>query len=256
MKAKLPDYACTVNDNNRALEKVGLSNIKVFMKDFSGERVLTHQNIFIALGTEQGAHMSRLVEKVYSLDGEQIVCDDDFLVSIADTHDSISSRWECRWQTKFNGEKEFMMDVFLEGVFLNEECKWYLTFTVPYASVCPCSHEMVKAAGHGVPHMQRSIAQITGEINEFDDLDNLLIVAASRVADTVDLVPEGLMKRPDELAWCERAADINLFVEDSSRAIADVIDDIFPDWTVVVRHMESIHEHDVIAVARKGDRLI
>ncbi len=63
------------------------------------------------------------------------------------------------------------------------------------------------------------------------------------------------MKRKDELAWCERAADTNLFVEDAAREVAKAIDNWFNDWVVVCEHEESIHQHNVVAVCRKGDEL-
>ena len=52
-----------------------------------------------------------------------------------------------------------------------------------------------------------------------------------------------------------QAADINLFVEDAAREVAKAIDNWFNDWVVVCEHEESIHQHNVVAVCRKGDEL-
>jgi len=72
----------------------------------------------------------------------------------------------------------------------------------------------------------------------------------------VGLIPVSLMKREDELKWCQLASEFNLFVEDAARVIGDVIDAYStPDWVVVCEHEESIHQHNVVAVCRKGGRL-
>jgi GTP cyclohydrolase FolE2 len=78
----------------------------------------------------------------------------------------------------------------------------------------------------------------------------------ARVVDTVDIVPIPFMKRPAELDWCQRAEQTNLFVEDASRVIGQVIDGFMEDWVVVCTHMESIHQHDVVSVCRKGKKLV
>jgi GTP cyclohydrolase FolE2 len=253
----LPDYASNKN-NGFPLEKVGIKNVEAHMQDFDDERVLTRQSIYIPLVGKQGVHMSRMVEVINSLQGLKIECDDSILYRIADSHNSDTAYWTTSWRSHFNEDKEndFFFDLELEGILYNDSTEWYITFTVPYASVCPCSHEMVKANGSGVPHMQRAEATVTGLIDEGENLDELIAAAVARVCQAVDLTPESLMKRNDELSWCVRAGTVNLFVEDAARLTGQAVEGIFNDWVVVCEHQESIHQHNVVAVCRKGDSLL
>ena len=252
----LPDYASQGASVMRGLDKVGIKNVEMHRKNFNDERVLTKQSAYVTLGNNQGAHMSRLIGVLNEFVNEPLAMDNTILNMLSDSHELTTAYWGCEWRSWHDTESGgFMFDAELEGIRMSSTYKWYITFSVPYASVCPCSHEMVKSVGHGVPHMQRSIVKVTGLLSE-GDLEWLLPTALSKVAHVVDLVPESIMKRPDELAWCERAADINLFVEDSARNVAEVIDGIFDDWIVISEHQESIHQHNVLAVCKKGDTLV
>jgi GTP cyclohydrolase FolE2 len=250
----LPDYACQVSDD-RVLNKVGVRNVEIIMRDLEDERVLTNQSAYVSLENMKGAHMSRLMMVMQDLTDTDIEASDEILDMLCDTHDAVSTYWKCRWKSMYKGDPHFTFDAVLEGVKVRDTFNWYLTFNVPYASVCPCSHEMVKSVGHGIPHMQRSLVEVTGLVTT-DDLGSLLSTGLSRVVDAVVLVPEPMMKRPDELDWCQRAAGHNMFVEDSARRVAEVIDDLFDDWVVKSEHQESIHQHNVVAVCKKGDQLV
>jgi GTP cyclohydrolase FolE2 len=253
----LPDYAAKDN-NGLPLEKVGVKDVEVYMHDFDDERVLTKQSIYIPLEQKQGVHMSRMVEIVNSLKSLKIECNSDILYRIADSHNIDTAYWVAAWRSHFREDKEndFFFDLELEGVLYDGLPAWYITMTVPYASVCPCSHEMVKANGSGVPHMQRATATVTGLVSQGEDLDELIASAVARVSQAVDLTPESLMKRNDELSWCVRAGTTNLFVEDAARLCGAAITDLFADWVVVCEHQESIHQHNVVAVCRMGDSLL
>lgn len=251
----LPDYACRIDSDKRNLDKVGIKGIQIYRNDFTNQRVLTEQSAFVRLGSNNGAHMSRLVQNLVDAKDTPIEMDNEFLLELAESHDSNSVYWECKWRTEYEGEVSIMVDVGLEGTIIEGEICWYLTFKVPYASVCPCSHEMVKSMGDGIPHMQRCIMEVTGLL-EGGELDWILSEGITRVIRAVQLIPENIMKRPDELEWCQRASRINLFVEDAARNVADEMDDLFGDWLVNAEHFESIHQHNVVAVCKKGDRLI
>lgn len=99
--------------------------------------------------------------------------------------------------------------------------------------------------------MQRAKAKVTGKLKGNEDLCNFQTTIVSNIIEVVGLVPIPIMKRTDELKWCQQAAEYNLFVEDAARLIADSIDNWFPDWVVVCEHEESIHQHNVVAVCRK-----
>lgn len=254
-KSELPDYACQVGGVKRGLDKVGVKNVEVYRRDFTEHRALTSQSAYVSLGNANGAHMSRLISAMIDREDEVIDIDSDLLDEIVDSHEAQSVYWECKWRTKYEGESEFMFDVSLEGIKINDDEKWYLTFVVPYASVCPCAHQMVKSQNYGIPHMQRSKVTVTGLVKH-GELNWILSHGVSRTINAVQLVPESLMKRPDELLWCQRASDVNLFVEDAARKVGDEVDSLFDDWVVQAEHEESIHTHNVIAVCKKGDLLM
>lgn len=253
----LPDYAaCTTGNNNRPLDKVGINNVEIYRADCNDHPVLTTQSAYVSLGHESGAHMSRLIGSLMNHENDAIDIDNELLNEIQETHDMASAYWNCRWRGQHTDEVSFFYDANLEGITRSDkDNSWYITVVVPYASVCPCSHEMVKHVGHGVPHMQRCEAKVTGLIGN-DDFDWILPTMISNIADAVKLIPERMMKRPDELDWCKRAAETNLFVEDSARNIATAIDEMFDDWVVVAEHQESIHQHNVTAVCKKGQELL
>lgn len=253
----LPDYANGKSKNLKYLHKAGVKGISSYRMDFTDERVLTTQSAYVPLKDYNGIHMSRLVDIIRELEGEPIEMDDSILELLASSHDTSNSYWDCAWESLHSTDdnQSLRISCRLEGVKRDKDVKWYITLAVPYASVCPCSHEMVKARGHGIPHMQRATARVTGLLNPQEDLSIAIGTAISKICNAVVLIPLPHMKRKDELAWCERAADTNLFVEDAAREVAKAIDNWFNDWVVVCEHEESIHQHNVVAVCRKGDEL-
>lgn len=254
----LPDYANGKAKTLKYLHKAGIKGISSYRQDFNEQRVLTLQSAYVPLKDHNGIHMSRLVEIIRELEGEPIEMDDSILELLSLSHDTTNSYWDCAWDSLHltDDDQNLRIACRLEGVKRDDNINWYITLAVPYASVCPCSHEMVSARGHGVPHMQRAVAKVTGLLNPHEDLSIAIGTTVSKICDAVVLVPLPHMKRKDELAWCERAADTNLFVEDAAREVAKSIDNWFNDYVVVCEHEESIHQHNVVAVCRKGDELL
>lgn len=252
----LPDYA-SKEVTTIPLQKVGVRNVRMFRKDFTEERVITKQSAYVDLGNVHGIHMSRLMTILFDYENLPIDIEDDILQAFSVSHDDSNSYWECNWDCRFETEEEQPLYVSstLEGRWINDEPIWYLTLTVPYTSVCPCSAEMVKYAGRGIPHMQRAFARVTGQLSGDEDLDDFQVCVISNIVESVGLIPLPIMKRGDELEWCIRASEDNLFVEDAAREIAKGITPWFQDWVIVCEHEESIHQHNVVAVCRKGDKL-
>jgi GTP cyclohydrolase IB len=252
----LPDYA-EGPSGEMPLEKVGIKGFKQFMRDFSSRRTLTSQSAYVDLVNRNGVHMSRLVAALNDYEDDPITMNSELLETLAEGHSTTNSYWECNWTAAHEMENEQLIyiETMLEGVLVPDKEDWYLTLKIPYASVCPCAMAMVTQEG-GVPHMQRAVAQITGLLTPREDLDDLMTSIVARVVDAVDIVPIPYMKRPDELNWCQRASKTNLFVEDASRVIGATIDGWLEDWVVVCTHQESIHQHDVVSVCRKGKKLM
>jgi GTP cyclohydrolase FolE2 len=113
---------------------------------------------------------------------------------------------------------------------------------------------MVKEHG-GIPHMQRAEAAITGLLPGGTRLEETITLIVGEVCDGVKLIPNPIMKRIDELTWCQQAEKTNLFVEDAARLVGSIVSTWFDDWSVVCTHFESIHQHNAVAVCRKGEEL-
>jgi len=254
--ALLPDYASEGSDNI-PLHKVGINNVPMWRDDFDGSRVLTNQAVYVSLDGHNGIHMSRLVEAIMEYDGDEITADDYLLEAIAASHEVDNAYWECKWNSmwELDGIQSIKFGCNLEGTKNDGNIEWYLTTVIPYASVCPCSAAMVKET-HGIPHMQRATAKITGRIPNNVDLGELMVNTLISALDAVGLVPKPLMKRPDELEWCQQASSINLFVEDAARVVSSSICNMYPDYVVVCEHEESIHQHNAVAICRKGEKLL
>ena len=252
----LPDYANEETDE-RDIQKVGLRNVWLKRK-WSGDEVVTKQSVYVSLSRKKGIHMSRLAEVLEEWEGEEIEIDNEFLDVIEKTHGECDVYWKCEWNDIFKAERRFMVKLQLEGRKIRGDgYRWYLTFVVPYASVCPCSAAMCKSVGEGVPHMQRSEVKVTVEVEKEMELQWLLTDMILDVVDVVKLVPSMVLTREEELEWCKKAEKVNLFVEDVVRKVADVVDrwEWIKDWVVCAEHEESIHQHNVVAIVWKGREL-
>ena len=259
MKAcMLPDYA-SQPCNGRLLERVGVHDVVVPMVGLGGVLVSTKQSLYVELEGKNGAHMSRLVGLIDDNSHNTIEISPHMLAYAIDSHNASKAFWEVSWIDSITMSPERLKTTYLsipmtlEGAMKQgSSVEWFFTFEFPYASVCPCSAEMTKSAGLGHPHMQRATATVTVQLSNL----NVVKLLLERIANAVGLIPVSLMKREDELEWCQLANEFNLFVEDAARVIGDVVDACsLPDWVVVCEHEESIHQHNVVAVCRKGGRL-
>lgn len=255
----LPDYAEQRDHTGVVLQKVGIKDVKVY-RMWNDSNILTEQSAYVSLSRQKkGIHMSRLVRVLLDWETEPIERDDELLRELQDTHNESTVYWTCKWHDlkTFDGPR-FTVFLELEGKLVESKTKWYLTIKFPYASVCPCSLSMVKKAREGVPHMQRSFANITLRFSDMNE--SLETIVDSIIVDLIEdikLVPWGLMKRLDELNWCKEAERSPLFVEDAARKIAMLANtwQWFDDWVIVVEHQESIHDHDAVAIQWKGVEL-
>jgi len=255
----LPDYANLPDDSGIRLHKVGIRGVYI-KREWNDDFVVTRQSAYVSLYGKKGINMSRLAEKLLDWEFEPIDLDDTLLEELSLTHEGSDSYWKCRWKDIIDlSGPRMIVDLVLEGRYIYSQNikQWYLSMTVPYASVCPCSMEMVKTVGRGVPHMQRSKAMLTVRLSQRVDLPEIVSDAVTDIADVVQLLPWMVMKRKDELTWCQKAAECPMFVEDVARKLAQMVEEWqwIDDWVIVVEHEESIHEHNAVAVVWRGVEL-
>lgn len=142
-----------------------------------------------------------------------------------------------------------------EGQMRGASFKFFQGAIVQYASYCPCSAELsnhLKDNGSmGFPHAQRSFAEILieGKKDSYIWLEDI-IEAVERAIKTL---PYPIIKREDEQAIAEIAANNPIFVEDAIRLISSELDQMeVEDWIVKCNHEESIHTSEAIAVNWRG----
>lgn len=254
----LPDYAEGASKTGYALHKVGVKKVDIYRRDFEDNLTITQQAAYVSLKSMKGIHMSRLIGIMMDYANTSIELDDEMMDRLTLSQKADSSYWGCRWRSiiEIDDINTLKVRFGIEAKALKNNIDWFLTIGIPYASVCPCAHDMCKSTNDGVPHMQRAIAYITGQVTNDVVLPEFSTELVNRVIDVVDIIPKPFMKRNDELEWCQRAARKNLFVEDAAREIAKAINPYFSNSVVSCEHFESIHEHNVVAIHRKGEGLL
>jgi GTP cyclohydrolase I len=165
----------------------------------------------------------------------------------------------------------------LEGRFQAD-----LTVDVAYSSTCPCSaalaRELIRERFHeafddadavpardvaewlateegisATPHSQRSHAEVRVRLGR--DVDGTpfswLVDCVERAVGTP---VQAAVKREDEQAFADLNGSNLMFCEDAARRIQAALatDARIVDWRVEVRHEESLHPHDAVAVVTRG----
>lgn len=104
-----------------------------------------------------------------------------------------------------------------------------------------------------LPHSQRSHADVTVRLGGNPDeypIDRLIDDCEEALGTAV----QSVVKRADEQEFARLNAEQLMFCEDAARIIARALDSdaAFTDYRVRVRHLESLHPHDAVAVVTKG----
>lgn len=115
-------------------------------------------------------------------------------------------------------------------------------------SLCPCSRAISDYGAHN----QRSEIGVRIEGSGDDPYPMAVgdLVEIIRHAGSCPIYP--LVKRPDERVITMEAFDHPMFVEDMARQLAVGLIDRRLSGTVSVRSIESIHNHDAVAVVCVG----
>ena len=105
----------------------------------------------------------------------------------------------------------------------------------------------------GIPHSQRSYADVTVELNPKED--ELPFSELIELVETSLNTPvQTMVKRIDEKEFAHRNAENLMFCEDAARRIRVAVDrsNRYSDYRIEVRHLESLHPHDAVAIVTKG----
>jgi GTP cyclohydrolase I len=145
---------------------------------------------------------------------------------------------------------------------------------VGYSSTCPCSaalarqllaehfkksfashtHCKVEQVAHwlqlhgsfATPHSQRSQATVKVELVQ-NCADFGLVTLINLIEETLATPLQTAVKRIDEQEFARLNGQNLMFVEDAARRIQHALTGRYSDFSVSVRHLESLHAHDALA---------
>jgi GTP cyclohydrolase I len=165
---------------------------------------------------------------------------------------------------------------------LEEGCvRHEVDFRVTYSSTCPCSAALARqiTRDHFVeyfgdrssanveeveawltseegmpatPHSQRSFAELKVVLDsDLESIDFMELIDPVEAA--LGTPVQAAVKREDEQAFAELNGSNLMFCEDASRRIKSVFDKSrwIRDYRIEVRHEESLHPHDAVAILTK-----
>ena len=171
--------------------------------------------------------------------------------------------------------------VSLEASWNGKRTDLKISFRVTYSSSCPCSaalsrqtlkerfeedfsdHQAIslshvanwlqtREATSSVPHSQRSHADLTVVVEKAEE--SLIEELIDQVEETLGTAVQAAVKREDEQEFAALNGANLMFCEDAARRICSLLDEGkgFRDYRIEVRHMESLHPHDAVAITTKG----
>lgn len=179
------------------------------------------------------------------------------------------------------GYRQYPVEVV--GAYKDGSCDISLMVRVLYSSTCPCSaalaRELVKEsleeefAGQesvskkdllhwlsqeramgGVPHAQRSDAEVRVKLSQDGDLEADFVTLIDGVEKALGTPVQAAVKRADEQEFSRLNAKNLMYCEDAARKIKAYLDgsSSVKDYFVKVEHRESLHPHDAVAITTKG----
>lgn len=168
----------------------------------------------------------------------------------------------------------------ISSVLSGGEVRHTLEVTVTYSSTCPCSASLARQliqrkfqedfgeASYldsttvldwlgkeesicATPHSQRSTAHIKVAMGPEMSFDPMGLI--DRAEKALSTPVQSMVKREDEQEFARLNGQNLMFCEDAARRIKKILEaDAYQDFRCEVRHMESLHPHDAVAIVTKG----
>jgi GTP cyclohydrolase I len=298
LKAALPDVQNTADERGKHIQKTGITNYSipftVKMPDGGVQHTVGVVSMYTSLGAEvKGTNMSRFSQTIEKAVQHGAVSS-DFVEEIVhvlkerlgstDAYVKIKFPYFIKKTAPVSGnESHFRVDCELEArSFADAPIEKYLTVTVLYTSLCPCSRELSllknmnmledAEAPEQIPALRKVLSTTTidtqvgvGAHNQRSSCKlTVHLQGMIWIEELVQLIEEcascpiwNTLKRPDEKYVTERAYNNPRFVEDMAREISLRMDKLIEagrtdDFTAVCVHFESIHESDAVSVIKGG----
>lgn len=270
----LPDLqngpSSLIEGANVPIQQVGISNFKLPLKypTPDGELLTLESSIdgYVGLAAgKKGINMGRIMRTFYRFKDE--VFHPDKLKSVLKAYKEDLDSHTAFLRISFNYpmiQKSLRSDyegyqyyrVSLEGkIDEQNRVTSFIHLDFEYSSACPCSYELAEHAREtrdvaAIPHSQRSVANITVQLNEEIFIDELV----HKCREALKTETQVIVKREDEQAFAEMNGAYQKFVEDAARLMYDVLNDDnrIRDFVVRCAHLESLHSHDAVSRICKG----
>lgn len=273
-KASLPDLqngpASLIEGANVPIQQVGISNFRVPLKypRPDGELITLETSVDGYVGLEagrKGINMSRIIRSFYKFKDQVFHLDklEEVLKTYKQDLDTqsgyicLSFNYPVLQESLRSGLEGYQYyNVALEGTLDgNNRFRRFMHLNFEYSSACPCSYELAEHAKEtrdiaAIPHSQRSVANLTVELNEGMFVETL----AQLCRDALQTETQVMVKREDEQAFAEMNAAYQKFVEDAARLLYEEFnrEERIVDFVIRCVHMESLHSHDAVSRICKG----
>lgn len=273
-KESLPDLqngpASLIEGANVPIQQVGISNFKLPLKypTPSGDLLTLETSVdgYVGLSAgKKGINMGRIMRTFYRFQNDIFHPEklEEVLFAYKEDLDSETAFLRLSYNypmlkksLRSQNEGYQYYTVSIEGK-LDEEnlftCFMHLDFE--YSSACPCSYELSEHARETrniatIPHSQRSVANLTIQLNSDLFVDDLVGICREALQTETQVI----VKREDEQAFAEMNGAFQKFVEDAARLLYDELnrDERIHDFVVRCAHLESLHSHDAVSRICKG----
>ena len=272
----MPDIQNSPYISKYRINKVGIHNfkmpLKVVQKDGGSQEVMATITGTVSLeANKAGINMSRIIRTAYKSADDIFSIDKlcDVLTNYKkDLHSfdaHIIMKFPYRlWQEALKSKKDSgepeggwqYYDITFD-VNLNKDGQFRKVMYIDYiySSACPCSTALSEYAAYtrgvyGIPHSQRSVVKIGIEFEKLIWIEDIISKCRQAVP-TETLV---FCKRIDEMQFAILNGAQPKFVEDAARIFANMLDEMTDviDYRLIISHLESLHDHNAIAVITKG----
>lgn len=270
-----PQNSLKVEGSNVPIQKVGIRNFKIpfsFIRKNDNSNLISLQtkvSAYVCLEKDsKGINMSRLSRILYENNDSNLSVTTvvgkilkEYKEKLNSNNSYIKLGFDYPMEQKslrsnLVGIKYYKCNI--EGQFLNDEIKYFLTVDFDYSSTCPCSQELSEHAREernviAAPHSQRSTTNVKIQFDP-NNGDFLIEDLIFMLRDCLKTETQLLVKREDEQAFAELSGIYPKFVEDAARLIFQALDNEnkILDFVVVCNHYESLHSSDAVSVISKG----
>jgi GTP cyclohydrolase I len=273
-KDSLPDLqngpASSIEGANVPIQQVGISNFKLPLKfpTPDGDLLILETSVDGYVGLEadkKGINMGRIMSTFYKFKEDVFHPDklEDVLLAYKEDLESQSAFLKLSFnypmikkslRSDYEGYQYYRVSI--EGkVDEYDRFTSFMHLDFEYSSACPCSYELSEHAREtrdiaSIPHSQRSVANITVQLNSEMFIDDLVEICREALQTETQVI----VKREDEQAFAEMNGAFQKFVEDAARLLYDELntEERIRDFVVRCAHLESLHSHDAVSRICKG----